>query len=323
MYEPSDIKKADADDSGARALAEAAELAKVKKANERADLLKKHYKNKLLNVSKANGSCEQMDDSMDKMENATLEWMEKVIKATRDGAKMSDEDSKKLLGLINKSMSELKLAVLDFAQRSGMQTSGARKKGGDKPDNRSIVEASLAEEVYETAEEYFLYVEERMKAINPNKKFDGGVAQKMLRELHEKNVEKIADLGVERMARSRKMRKNAEMYKESEEACKPPPEPEPEEEPAGRPPGGPMGGGGRGGLLGAIKAGRGGRGGGGRGGLLDAIKGGRGKKKGGGGGGGRGGLLDAIKAGKKKKSGGDGGGGRGGLLAAIAARGGG
>ena len=67
-YEVSEVRKADVEDSGAKAMAEALELAKERKANERADLLKKHYKGKLLQVSKANGSCESMDDAMDQME---------------------------------------------------------------------------------------------------------------------------------------------------------------------------------------------------------------------------------------------------------------
>ena len=83
-YEVSEVRKADTDDPGAKAMAEALELAREKKANERADLLKKHYKGKLLQVSKANGSCESMDESMDKMEFALARWAETKLEKGKD-----------------------------------------------------------------------------------------------------------------------------------------------------------------------------------------------------------------------------------------------
>ena len=42
-YEVSEVRKADVEDTGARAMAEARELAREKKANERADLLTCHF----------------------------------------------------------------------------------------------------------------------------------------------------------------------------------------------------------------------------------------------------------------------------------------
>ena len=343
-YEVSDVKKSDADDPGAKAMQEALELAREKKANERADLLKKHYKGKLLQVSKANGSCEAMDESMDKMENHTLKWLE--FELTKGGPGESEDDKKKEVANFGEALTEFKLVVLDFAQRSGMQVSGKKKAGGDAVDPRSPVECSLSEEVYECWTEFSTWIKNRMKALDiKDTRIEKTIEllEGMLNELHGKNNATLERLGTKRLSRSRKLRTNEDMKKEVEEKCKPKEEPAAEEAgggPMGLPPGaaaggrGDMlsaisgrgrGGGGRGGLLDAI-AGRGrGRGpGGGRGGLLDAIAG-RGKKGPGGGDGGRGGLLAAIaaKGGGGGDGGGDGGGGRGGLLAAIAARGGG
>jgi hypothetical protein len=349
-YEVSDVRKADVEDSGAKAKAEALELAKEKKANERADLLKKHYKGKLLQVSKANGSCEGMDEAMDQMENNTLRWTENMIE--KDG-NFLDADKKKEVSNMTDSLNEFKLKLLNFAQRSGMQMSGKKTAGGDSVDIRSSVEASLSEEVFETSVEYFSFIRMRLKqlsivdtrCIKTIEMLDG-----ILSELHARNLALFESRGAKRMNRSRKLKTNADLKKEIEDKkkAKDVVEVSSEDEPAGRmgPPGG---GGGRGGLLDAI-AGRGrgsGRGGlldaiagrgGGRGGLLgeiagrgadgsDGDSGGRGdllaaiSGRGKGRGGGRGDLLSAIAG--RGRGGGRGDGGRGGMLAAIAARGGG
>jgi hypothetical protein len=356
-YEVSEVRKADVEDSGAKAMAEARELAKEKKANERADQLKKHYKGKLLQVSKANGSCESMDEAMDHMEFNIMRWIEFVIEK---GENESEADKKKEVANFTDALNEFKLKVLDFAQRSGMQMTGKKTAGGDKPDIRSSVEASLAEEVFECSIEFFGFITKRMREIGVK---DTRVLKTtemlvgILDELHGRNLALFQSLGTKRSERSRKLKKSADLKKEVEEKLKPKEENSPEDVPS------PMGlqpgaGGGRGGLLDAIQGrGRGsstGRGGlldaiqgrgrgrdSGRGGLLDAIQGrGRGGRDGGRGGlldaiqgrgrggragsdGGRGGLMAAIQARGAGRGGGQGDGGRGSLLAAIAARGGG
>ena len=322
-FEVSDVKKADADDPGAKAMQEALELARAKKANERADLLKKHYKGKLLQVSKANGSCESMDEAMDRMENHTMKWIEFIIDK---GDKIVEADKKKEVANFTDAINELKLSSLDFAQRSGMQLSGKKKAGGDGEDIRSSVEAGLADEVWETSGEFFKFIRKRMKE---NETKDTRVEktmeliENMLGELHDKNTVLLKKLGVQRPERSRKLKKSEELKKEVEERRKPEEDEVPAEDAAGGgPPGPPRGGGGRGGLLGkefvlwtlqcliqyltvsslyACKdaiAGARGRGppgrGGGRGGLLDAIAGARGRGRGGGDKGGRGGLLGTF-----------------------------
>lgn len=340
-YEPSQVTKSDVDDPGAKAMQEALELAKEKKANERAVALKKHYKGVMF-VSKANGSCEQMDETMDNMEAAQMKWIENML----SNENFTDDDKKKEVASFTESLNLLKLAVLDFAGRAGIQTSGRKKAGGDGPDTRSSVEAALMEDLHETGEVFFKFIKDRMeemkvKDTRVSKTIE--LLEGMLGDLHGKNVDTLKKLGVERPERSRKLKTTEQMKEEAQKKLVPPVE-EPVEDfgqtdvvPIPQPPRGGRGGlmnaiagrgrggrgGGRGGLMDAI-AGRGrggGRGGGGRGGLLGAIAG-RGKK-GPGGGGGRGGLLDAI-AGRGKKGpggGGDGGGGRGGLMGAIQGRG--
>jgi hypothetical protein len=247
-YEVSDVKKPDADDPGAKAVQEAAELAKEKKSNERADLLKKHYKGKLLQVSKANGSCEAMDESMDKMEYGMMSWIE-----TKLGGKTSEADKKKEVANFTEGLNTLKLATLDFAKRSGMQTSGKRKAGGDGEDIRSSVEATLAGEVWECAQEYFKFIRLRMKEMDMR---DNRVEktiellENMLGELHGKNEAVLKKLAVDKKERSRKLRKIEDITKEVQEKMKPKEGEAPPEEASGPPMGGRGGGGGRGGLLG-------------------------------------------------------------------------
>jgi hypothetical protein len=321
-YEHSDVRKADTDDPGAKAMQEALELAREKKANERAELLKKHYKGKLLQVSKANGSCEAMDESMDKMENHTIRWIEFILDK---GENIIEADHAKELANFTEALNEHKLAFLDFAQRSGMQMSGKRKAGGDSPDIRSFIECGLSEEVIECSRELFSFIKDRMKEIKArDTRIEKTVEllENVLTELHERNLATLESLQVKRPERSRKLRINSELKKEAQEKMKPKEEEIPPDEPvlsAG--PSSITSGGGRGGLLDAL-SGRG-RGDGGRGNLLGAISG-RGRGRGGRGdllgaisgrgrgGGGRGDLLGAISG-----RGRGGGGGRGGLLAAI------
>jgi hypothetical protein len=314
-YEVVGVAKADVDDPGAKAMQEALELAKEKKANDRSDLLKKHYNGKLLQVSKANGSCELMDEAMDKMEGHLMKWLEDVI----TGAHSTVEEYKKEVQSFTEVLGDLKLAVLQFAERSGLQVSGKKDASNDKKDIRSPVELGLCEEVFEVMDEFFMFIEQRMEEI---KVHDGKVLstiiqlRKLVKELHERNLDTLRENKLTRPARSRKLKTRKEFEKEIKKNQKP------EEEKVAaptdsQPTGGPLPGppaGGRGDLMAAL-AGRGGRGGG-RGDLMSSIAA-RGSGRGrGAGGGGRGDLLSSI-------AGRGGGGGRGDLLAGIAGRGGG
>lgn len=332
VYEVSDVKKADTDDPGAKAMQEALELMKEKKANERSDALKKHYNGKLLQVSKANGSCEQMDEMMEKLEFGMMKWIEDIILLGDDKSKLTDDVKKKEVANYTDALNDCKLSTLDFCGRSGMQLSG--KKGGDsKPDPRSIVECSLAQEVADSFDVFTKFVTNRLKQlefVDTRIKSTIDMLNGLFSELRERNVKRIEELEGERLPLSRKLKTQDEMEKEIKDKIEKAKAAAAgaESEEAGGGGGPPLPGPPRGGLMDAIKGGRGG--GGGRGGLLDAIKGGRGGGRGGlldaikggrgGGGGGRGGLLDAIKG--RGSGGGGGGGGRGGLLDAIKGRGG-
>jgi hypothetical protein len=219
-YEVSKVRKADVEDSGAQAMAEARELAKEKKANGRTDQLKKHYKGKLLQVSKANGSCESMDEAMDHMEFNIMRWIEFIMEK---GENESEADKKKEVANFTDALIEFKLKVLDFAQRSGMQMTGKKTDGGDKPDIRSSVEASLAEEVFECSIEFFGFITKRMREIGIK---DTRVLKTIetlvgiLDELHGRNQALFQSLGTKRSERSRKLKKSADLKKEVEEKLK-------------------------------------------------------------------------------------------------------
>eukprot|EP00529_Nitzschia_sp_RCC80_P002260 CAMPEP_0113508630 /NCGR_PEP_ID=MMETSP0014_2-20120614/37128_1 /TAXON_ID=2857 /ORGANISM="Nitzschia sp." /LENGTH=1734 /DNA_ID=CAMNT_0000404373 /DNA_START=378 /DNA_END=5580 /DNA_ORIENTATION=- /assembly_acc=CAM_ASM_000159 len=314
VYEVSEVRKADADDPGAKAMQEALELMKEKKANERGDALKKHYKGKLLQVSKANGSCEQMDEMMDKIEYGMMKWLDDIINMGDDESKLTEDVKKKELGNFTDVLGDCKLSTLDFCGRSGMQLSGKRTDE-ERPDPRSIVECSLALEVAEAFDVFAKFVKNRLKKTDiidtrVNSTID--MLQNLLRELNERNLKTISALGGQRLDRSRKLKTQADMENEikaKQKEVEPPPA---APETGGGPP---LPGPPRAGLMDALKAGRGGRaGGGGRGDLLAALGRGRGGR---GGAPGRGDLLSGIQG----RGRGRGGGGRGSLLDSIAARG--
>jgi len=117
-YESTSVTKSDVDNPGDKVLAEACKMAREKKANKHADILKKHYNGNLLQVSKVNGSCESMDESMDKMEFAMMQWMEFIIEK---GENKVEAEKKKEVANFMESLNELKLAVLNYCQCLGMQ----------------------------------------------------------------------------------------------------------------------------------------------------------------------------------------------------------
>ena len=315
QYFQAEVKISEVDNIS-KARQEALEAVREKKATERSESLKQHYKSKILQVSLANGACEAMDESIDNMETTQDKWIRGHLKNDNP---LADDSKKKEVTGFNDALNELKLAILLFAERSGMQLTGKRDANADKPDTRSVVELALCEEVFETAIDFFDGIDGRMMEIKVREgrmKSMINQLRELLEELHERNLKAIEILGVERPPRSRKMKTREEI---TAEIKKEPAREKRKDEPAsdtlghGSSGGMPDRGGGRGGLMDAI-AGRGRGGRGGRGGLMDAIAGrGRGRSSGGDGGG-RGNLLSAI-AGRD-------GGGRGGLVAAIAARGG-
>jgi hypothetical protein len=316
VYEETSVKKSDTEDPGAKAMREAAELSRTKKASERNEVLKKHYKGKVLQVSLANGSCESMDESMDRMEFLRHKWIGDRLKS--DG-KVTDEGQRQELAAFSDALNEFKLALLGYAERSGMQLTGKKDSNADRPDIRSSIELGLSEDLFETAIDFFEDMEDRMdemKARDSRLKSTVGQLRELLDELHERNVNTLKDLGVKRPERSRRRKSRAEIIREVKQLMRDQEHVESEE--SREAPAVPVGGGGRGDVLGAL-AGRGRGGDPGRGDLMSAIAG-----RGRGGEAGRGDLMSAIAArgrGAGASGGRDDGGGLGNLMAAIEARG--
>jgi hypothetical protein len=219
-FESTSVTKSDIDDPGAKAMQEAMELAREKKANERGEALKKHYKSVMF-VSKANGSCEAMDEVMDKMEINENKWIENML----FNENYSDDDKKKEVANFTDALNDMKLQILDFATRAGMQTSGKKKAGGDGPDTRSAVECGLSDELFESSEVFFGFMKQRMdemkvKDTRVSKTIE--LLEGMLKELHEKNISTLKKLGVNRPERSRKLKKIEEIKEEVQKKIVPP-----------------------------------------------------------------------------------------------------
>ena len=208
VYLKTDVKKSEVDNPS-KAKQEALEAAREKKESERRDALKRHYKGKILQISLANGSCEAMDELMDKIE-ATQENIVRNRLSTREENDIS-ESAKKEVAAFEDVLNELKFLILAFTERSGMQLTGKRDSSFDKPDTRSMVELSLCEEVIEIAKYFFEGVEERMEEIHIR---DGRMKstihqlRQLLKELHDcntKSIQKLSDTE-ERTPRSRKLK---------------------------------------------------------------------------------------------------------------------
>ncbi|KAL3671743.1 hypothetical protein V7S43_003653 [Phytophthora oleae] len=354
VYMESTVEKGNPDDAGARALAEAQELARAKLANSRADALKKHYRNVRL-VAEANGACELIDTSLDQIENRQLLWFQARLKRRLERTETA-ATIKVELAEFGELVNEIRLASLKFAERSGMNLSGKRDASRDAKDTRSSIECDLILLYCEAVADCFDGMDERMdevKASDKRLRSAIPVIRGLLKDLAEKSRNTIASLDKGPPA-TRRVKTRTEIMKEAKEKNKSasaPAESEAAEE-AGPGPGAraphPMmaargrgrsgRGGGRNDLFSAIKGrggddagssapptdflasirgrGRGKPGGPGRGDLFSAIK----SRGGGGDDGGRGGrggdLMSAIRG--RGPRGGDG--GRGGLMAAIAAR---
>jgi hypothetical protein len=250
-YEVSDVKKADVDDPGAKAKAEALELMREKKANERSVTLKNHYKGKLLQVAKANGSCESMDEIIEKMEYGMRAWIEDGINMGDDKSKLTDDVKKKEAMKISNVLSESKAPLLDICGRSGMQLSG-KKTNDEKPDPRSIIECSLSSELCESFDVFAKYVFARLKEIElSDQKIKSTIdmLNGLLEDLHEKNSKTLKALGAERMERTRKLKTQKDIENEVKEKMKNAAPPPAAEEAGGPPRPGPP----RGGLMSAIQ----------------------------------------------------------------------
>jgi hypothetical protein len=180
---------------------EAQDVLKEKKARERSTALKSHHKGNILSVTMANGSCESMDDIIDAMESAQENWIKKRLSEGHP----SEEAKKKELGRFKDALKELKMSVLQLAERSGMQLTGKRDANADQLDSLSIIELALCEDVMEAAFDFLDGIEERMLEVRLK---DGTVTvtiqqlRTLLDELHERNVSSMKTLGEVRPPRS-------------------------------------------------------------------------------------------------------------------------
>ncbi|RLN69530.1 hypothetical protein BBJ28_00023531 [Nothophytophthora sp. Chile5] len=340
VYIESSVQKGNPDDAGARALAEAQEMARAKLANSRADALKKHYRNVRL-VAEANGACELIDTSLDQVENRQLLWFQARLKRRLERTETA-ATIKVELAEFGEVVNEVRLVSLKFAERSGMNLSGKRNAALDAPDTRSSLECNLILLYCDAVGDCFDGMDERMdevKASDKRLRSAISVIRGLLKDLGDKSRTTISSLKDKGPPINRRIKTRTEIMKEAkeknagaaapagddggEEAAAPARAPHPMMAARGRGRSGRAGG--RNDLFSAIKGRGGGRGGDDAGGppgppvdFLASIRGrGRGKP----GGPGRGDLFSAIKG---RGGGGDdgGGGGRGGdLMSAIRGRG--
>ncbi|OEU07346.1 hypothetical protein FRACYDRAFT_251151 [Fragilariopsis cylindrus CCMP1102] len=278
-----------------------------KKERERNYAIKIHYKD-VLQASLASGSCEDMDEMMDKIESLQEKWI---------------------------LLTETKASLYSFAERSGMKLTGIKQRPSESScfqspllldDLRSMVEISLCEEIIEVTGDLFEGIEERMVKIHIEDgrlKFTIEQLKVLLGDLQDLNTQTMDRLVEENndegppVIRSRSFRTRhsiaTEVQKElldrpERKKNEDPPPPRPSTGNDNRPQEDLMsslqGRGGRGDLLSALQ-------GRGRG---NSARGGRGR------GGNRGDLLAALQG--RGCGRGNPAGGRGSLMAAIAARGG-
>ncbi|KAG3234120.1 hypothetical protein PI124_g20826 [Phytophthora idaei] len=337
VYMESSVQKGNPDDAGARALAEAQELARAKLANSRADALKKHYRNVRL-VAEANGACELIDTSLDLIENRQLLWFQARLKRRLERTETA-ATIKVELAEFGELVNEIRLASLKFAERSGMNLSGKRDASLDAKDTRSSIECNLILLYCEAVVDCFDGMDERMdevKASDKRLRSAIPVIRGLLKDLSDKSRSTLDSLKDKGPPVTRRVKTRTEIMKEAKEknqSAAAPAESEAAEEAPARAPHPMMAargrgrsgrGGGRNDLFAAISGrGRGGDGDGPPGPPTDFLSSIRGRGRGKPGGPGRGDLFSAIKA----RGGGDDDGGRGGrggdLMSAIRGRGGG
>lgn len=219
-FEDEKPKKASSEvDSAAQAKEEARQVRLDRKSVARGAALKIHYKGNIMQISKATGSCELMDETMDKMELVQEKWIQDNLVGHCDGdgeAITAGDTKKQQVTLFNDTLKELKLSFLQFAEKSGMHLTGKRDANANQPDIRSIVELALCIEMIEMAEEFFTDVNERMEVIGAK---DGRMTttihqlRQLLEELQDRNLGSIKALGEERPPQSRTFKTREAMFK--------------------------------------------------------------------------------------------------------------
>lgn len=297
-YMESTVQKSDPEDAGAKALREAKELSRAKASNARSNDLKRHYKGNVRESAKAGGVCDDIDATIDKIENTQRLWVQ---------ARLSDKklDPRAESSEFNEMISMCRLACITYTERSGMKLSGKRDTSADESDPRSAIEILLCEDFCMVVKDCLAGILQRMDRIKSKEKRARSavpILEESIEDIHNRNLATLNTLTVSSNKKNKKRILLADLIKEVELAKKEDPPAEEASSPtstAGPGRGGPgRGGPGRGGdFLSAIR-------GRGRGpstaGLLGAIRG-RGSGRGGPGRGapGRGDLFAAIASRKK------------------------
>ena len=220
-YFSSDIKKSAVDDVD-KERREALESLREKKALERSDALKQHFKGNVMQIALANGSAESMDEAMDLIEDLHTKWIKAQLGVQGE---ISEYDKKREISMLVDALHELKLSMLQFSERSGMQLTGKRDANRDQPDNRSMVELCLCEEFLEVIADLFRAIEKRVDDVGLS---DGRMLStvnqlySLADELGERTQQSIQILSskLDRPPRSRKMKTHATIRKEVLESSK-------------------------------------------------------------------------------------------------------
>jgi hypothetical protein len=213
QYFEAEVRKSDVDNVS-KGKQEETEALREKKSLDRSSALKKHYKGKVLQVSLAIRSCELMDEVMDRIEAIRKKWDEQRL---IDYKGPPGDRKNSLISAVNDSLNEVKLSILQFAERSGMQLTGKRDASMEKVDQRSMIESALCEEVVETAKAFFRNIEERTKELKVK---DGRLKStvkhldSLLAELHERNTKTMQTLGEVRPSWSRPLKTSLDFANE-------------------------------------------------------------------------------------------------------------
>ena len=198
VYVALSIQKSEPEDAGKIALQEAKDLSRAKSSNARKDLLKKHYRGNVHETTKANGACDDMDKTTERIENTQRNWVQTRMKA---GGK-TRESIKAEVTEFNNMIKTCRLACITYAERSGMQLSGKRSaKHDDEPDMRSSVEISLLDILLDAMEDCVKGIQKRIKEC--------GVKEQRIKS----SIETLRTLTSDIYSRNQKTMKNEALKK--------------------------------------------------------------------------------------------------------------
>jgi hypothetical protein len=110
------------------------EFVDAKKDIERNDAFKTHYEGRLLDVSRANGSCASIDGIMDKMEFAMEKWIEDITHLDYSKSKVTHHMKMIEVAAFGDVLIDCKLAIHDLCGRAGMKVSWRKTNSVNRSD---------------------------------------------------------------------------------------------------------------------------------------------------------------------------------------------